>query len=176
MTKYEYKHNPKREKIYRYKGNFYLYPVERIILIILVNIAMICIPLSIYFNNWLLLIFLLVFVVFSTIISEYNLFYNFERIQWLIYLIFFKETPYKEFLLYVNEYENLVKLKQKMHAIKIRKSYLNCKKVICFTKTGKYILQESKILFINESKITYIVPITNSKTELINFYSEIINK
>ena len=70
MTKYEYEHNPKHEKIYRYKGNFYLYPIERIVLIILVNIAIICIPLSVYFNNWLLLIFLLVFASFSIIISK----------------------------------------------------------------------------------------------------------
>lgn len=174
MTKYEYEHNPKHEKIYRFKGNFYLYPIERIVLIILVNIAIICIPLSVYFNNWLLLIFLLVFASFSMIISKYNLFYNFERMQWFIYLIFSKETRYKEFLVYINEYENLVKLKQKMHAIKIRKSYLDCKKVICFTKTGKYILQENKVLFINESKITYVVPTIKSKNELINFYSEII--
>lgn len=175
MTKYEYKHNPRHEKLYRPKGNLYLYPYERIFTILLINVAISFIPFSLYFENWLLLIFLIIFSILFTILSEYNFLYNFERIQWFMYLIFSKEKPYKEFLVYINEYENLVKVKQKIHAIMIRKSYLSCKKVICFTKCGKCILQENKVLFINgNSKSAYVVPTIKSKNELINFYSEII--
>lgn len=176
MTKYEYNHNPEHKEDYgRCKGDCYCTPNERIFIIILINIAIIFTPLTLYFEKWVF------FTLFFSIIGlsffcEYNIFYNFERIQWLLYLFFSKKNSYKEFLIYINEYENLLKIEQKIHSIKIRKSYLNCKKLICHSRKNKYIIKENKIININiDNKEIINVPKVKNMKELIQFYKEIIN-
>lgn len=73
MTKYEYYHNREHKKIFVTKGmNPYSNPVERIILIILINLLIIGIPFIIIFVDWkwLLADFGLLCVFF--IWTEYN--------------------------------------------------------------------------------------------------------
>lgn len=167
MTKYEYYHNREHKKIFVTKGmNPYSNPVERIILIILINLLIIGIPFIISFVDWKWLLADFGLLCVYLIWTEYNIFYNFERCEYFLYFLIFKKTAYKEFIVFINQYENQVKIENRIGR-KLRKSYLNCCKIRFKGKSNGYftsrkLVVDGKIIDVDFNKF-------NTKKEIIEF-------
>ena len=140
MTKYEFKHNREHKEIWCTKGNLYCKPEERVIIIILINGIIILLPFIICYAKWYYVLFAIFCLIFLTFCIEYNIFYNLERMEYFLYMIFGKKSIYKDWIRELTEYENIIKYGDKL-GLKLRKSYLNCKKVIFSSKKIEDILK-----------------------------------
>lgn len=149
MTKYEYIHNREHKKRYLSHGDFYSTPVERVITIVLINIIICCLPVIIIYTNYMWWIFTVLCLIHLFIWTQYNIFYNLERFEYFIYYLFGKKSIYKEFIMEMSQYENVVKYENKL-GFKLRKSYLNCLKIIFHSQkyngyfTNKYLVLNKK--------------------------------
>ena len=135
MTKYEYIHNKNHEKKYVRKGEFYSTPIERIVIIILIHIFIVITPILFIFTKFYLGLFSILLLIVFFLWSEYNIFYSLERFEYFFYYLFGKNNIYKEFIVQLSQYENVVKYENSM-GFKLRKSYYNCKKIVF--KSNKY--------------------------------------
>lgn len=169
MTKYEYKHNKEHKEIIISGGvDFYSTPRERIILIILINGLIITLPFILVYTRWywwgLIVVGLLTDLFMWT---EYNIFYNLERTEYFFYSIFGKKTVYKQWIEELEQYENVVKYENKL-GFKLRKSYINCKKIVFSNKKNYGYIKDTCIL-INGKKEFHNINEFKKISELINF-------
>lgn len=135
MTKYEYIHNRNHEKKYLRKGEFYTTPVERIVIIILIYLLLIVTPLLFIFTKYYWGLLSILGIIWLFMWSQYNIFYSLERFEYFFYYLFGKNNIYKEFIIKLSQYENVVKYENLM-GFKLRKSYYNCRKIVF--KSNKY--------------------------------------
>lgn len=161
MTKYEYIHNREHKKRYISHGDFYSTPIERIIIIVLIHIIICCLPLIIIYTNYLWWIFTAVILIVLFMWTHYNIFYTLERIEYFIYYLFGKKCFYKDLIIEMSQYENVVKYENKL-GFKLRKSYINCMKIIFHSQkyngyfTNKYLVINKKRYKLNLDEIKSI--------------------
>ena len=167
MTKYEYKHNREHKKIYVRKGDHYVTPIERIVIICLINIILLIEPFVFAFAHWYVGLILFLIMASMFLWSEYNVFYNLERIEYFFYVLLGKENVYKRLIIELSQYENVVKYEQKLD-LKLRKSYYNCKKVVFSSQKYKGYLSQ-KFIKINGETIAYNINDFNKIGDYINF-------
>ena len=174
MTKYEYKYNPKHEKRYRTKGDLYVTPIERIICIIIINILIVFAPFCFIFIDYYLGFLICVFIVLLFICTQYNIFYNLERIMYLFYYLFGQKSIYKELITSFSQYENVVKYEKKL-GISLRKSYLDCLKIIGKNSKHRLIIYRN---YIKVDNIKYFYDVKEYKKigELLDIIKKILIK
>ena len=174
MTKYEYKYNPKHEQRYQTKGDFYVNPIERIICIIIINMLVVFVPFCFIFIDYYLGFLICVFIVLLFICTQYNIFYNLERIMYLFYYLFGQNNIYKELIISFSQYENVVKYEKKL-GISLRKSYLDCQKIIGKNNKHRLIIYK-KHMKVDSIKYFYDVKNFKKISELMDIIKKNIDK
>ncbi len=140
LTKYEYKHNRfGNRKVYRLGA--YFPPVARIFMIVIVNIVTILTIFDIVYSKNIPLInniiCLLLIIIFSFLVIEYNPLFIFSIIIRGICYIFSKNNHQKK-LIYslLRDYNNIINFEKKMGITDVNISFFNPFKIY-FKKNGK---------------------------------------
>lgn len=122
------------------------------------------------FNRFLIC----VFIVLLFICTQYNIFYNLERIMYLFYYLFGQKSIYKELIISFSQYENVVKYEKKL-GISLRKSYLDCLKIIGKNSKHRLIIYRN---YIKVDNIKYFYDVKEYKKigELLDIIKKILIK
>ncbi len=118
-------------------------------------------------------IFTVVILIVLFMWTHYNIFYNLERFEYFIYSIVGKKSIYKEFIIEMTQYENVVKYENKL-GFKLRKSYLNCLKIIFHSQKYKGYFT-NKYLVINKKKYQLNISEMKSINQLIDHINYLKN-
>ncbi|MDY3898795.1 MAG: hypothetical protein SOZ32_01080 [Bacilli bacterium] len=134
LTKYEYNHK-NCDKTGR---SYYANPVERLVFVILINLAILSLPFGLIFidnpyNIIYAIIVLICTLIFSTIL-EYNPVMIINYIDYIMFNLFFKNNAYKIFVKELRDYNNILKFEKKLNILNLRTSCVNSKKILFLLK------------------------------------------
>lgn len=162
LTKYDYKY----KDCDRSGKCYYAYPVERLFFIILINLAILSLPLVLIFidkpDNIICSIEILICTSILSIILEYNPIIVINFIDYIIFNLFFKNNVYKDFVRKLRDYNNIVKFEKKLNVLNLRTSCVNSKKVLFLLKRKGY---KKGIICMNKM----VLILDNNEKEIIEY-------
>jgi len=189
LTKYDYKYKD-YFKNYRYKiGRRALYarPIERLIFIIVINLAIIALPFGIIFisnvsHKITFSIVMILVVAVHSIALEYNPLMIINFLDYIIFSLFYKDSVYKKFVRELRDYRYIIRLEKKLNIEQLRISCVNSKKIMFnINRKGlkKGIIFLKRIVLILDSGkkivIDYNIKDFNNLGEYLNFINYHIN-
>lgn len=182
LTKYEYKHKDS-DKIGR---SYYANPMERLIFIVLINIAILVLPFILIFvdksYNIISASIILICISIYSIILEYNPIMIINYFDYIIFNLFFKNNVYKKFVQETRDYNNILKFERKLNITNLKSSCINSKKFLFTIKRKCYkkgIICINKIILISANNEKIIIRFNindfNDLPKFLKFLNESIN-
>lgn len=179
LTKYEYDHKD-CDKTGR---SYYANPVERLVFIILINLAILSLPFELLFidkpYNIIYTIITLICISVYSIILEYNPIMVINYIDYIMFNLFFKSSVYKKFVQKLRDYNNILKFERKFNILNLRTSCINSKKVLFITKRKGYkkgIICMNKIVLISDNNEKEIIKYNIKDFIDLNGFIKFLNK